>query len=119
MKFLWSGKSKFEIVNEVPNGYFIWNIGTQNMVEGYIPLCQWLNNDKDNYSINVKTLKTIKVSEGWEEIMSGTCWVNAKNFDKLVDYVKCLKDGIKKTRIENLIKYLPQINGYEKLSWRR
>ena len=72
-------------------------------------MCQWLNDDKDDYSINLKTLKAIKVSEGWEEIMEGACWANVKH----------IEDGNKKTIIENLIKHLPQINGYEKLSWRR
>lgn len=28
----------FELVDHVPNGYLIWNIG-ENMIDGYLPLC--------------------------------------------------------------------------------
>jgi len=30
----------FEIVEEIPVGYSIWNIGPQNMAENYLPLCR-------------------------------------------------------------------------------
>ena len=49
----------FEIVNELPHGYKIWNIGRENFkFEKYIPLCQTYN----GCSVNVNTLKAFKVS---------------------------------------------------------
>ena len=30
----------FELVDRVPRGYFVWNIG-KNMIDGYLPLCGW------------------------------------------------------------------------------
>lgn len=120
MKFLLVNDNKFEVVSEVPQGYFIWNIGPQNMIEGYIPLCEWLNKeDKEDYSINVNTLKAIRVNEGWEEIMAGVGWRNGKDFQEMKEYVGTIKEPYIRKRVEGLIKYLPQINGYEKLTWRK
>lgn len=31
---------RFEVVNAVPVGYVIWNIGSHNMLPGYLPLCR-------------------------------------------------------------------------------
>jgi hypothetical protein len=42
---------RFEVVNKIPAGYEIWNIG-KNMVDGYIPLTE-----VDGYEVNSETLK--------------------------------------------------------------
>ena len=39
MQTIKSGEHVFEIVDRVPCGYTIWNIG-KNMVDGYLPLCR-------------------------------------------------------------------------------
>ena len=39
METITSGKHTFEVVNFVPCGYQIWNIG-KNMIDGYLPLVQ-------------------------------------------------------------------------------
>lgn len=58
MTTLTSGKYIFEIVDELPMGYVIWNIGRRNFpFEGYIPLCQIVC----DYNINPNTLKALKV----------------------------------------------------------
>lgn len=51
----------FELVDSVPHGYLIWNIG-ENMVDGYLPLCI-LDSDQPfpgGRKINVNALKAIK-----------------------------------------------------------
>ena len=53
----------FEIVEKIPNNYFIWNIGENMGTDEYIPICEDLHpEDKDNYDINISTLKAIKLS---------------------------------------------------------
>lgn len=48
----------FEIVNELPHGYKIWNIGRENFkFEKYIPLCKTYN----GCCVDIKTLKAFKV----------------------------------------------------------
>lgn len=51
---------KFEVVEELPYGYHIWNIGRHNFpFECYIPLCQ----SDENFNVNVDTLKALKVKD--------------------------------------------------------
>lgn len=60
----------FEIIGRIPEGFQIWNIGENMGTHDYIPLCERLHpEDKDNYEINIKTLKAIKVDpEEWKKL---------------------------------------------------
>lgn len=54
----------FEIVEKVPEGFVVWNIGDNMGTDEYIPLAIRLsyNKDDDNYySINSNNLKAIKL----------------------------------------------------------
>lgn len=61
------GEDRFEIVDSVPRGFFIWNIG-KNMPDGYLPLCEDEPRDKQmqrhgvysKYRIDPDTLKAIR-----------------------------------------------------------
>ena len=54
----------FEIVEKIPAGFFVWNIGENMGSNEYIPLAQDLHpEDKENYEINTSTLKAIKLSQ--------------------------------------------------------
>ena len=53
----------FEIVEKIPSGFFVWNIGENMGTDEYIPICEDLHpEDKDNYEINTGTLKAIRLS---------------------------------------------------------
>lgn len=53
----------FEIVEKIPSGFFVWNIGENMGSDEYIPLAQDLKpGDKENFEINPYTLKAIKLS---------------------------------------------------------
>lgn len=53
----------FEIVDKIPSGFFVWNIGENMGSDEYIPLAQDLKpGDKENFEINPYTLKAIKLS---------------------------------------------------------
>lgn len=53
----------FEVVEKIPAGFFVWNIGENMGTDEYIPICEDLHpEDKDNYEINASTLKAIKLS---------------------------------------------------------
>ena len=58
------GKSRsYEVVEKIPSGFFVWNIGDNMGHDEYIPICEDLHpEDKDNYEINPNTLKAIKLS---------------------------------------------------------
>ena len=56
-------KDVFEIVEKIPDGFFVWNIGDNMGLDEYIPICEDLHpDDKDNYEINPNTVKAIKLS---------------------------------------------------------
>ena len=55
----------FEIIDHVPAGYQIWNIG-KNMTDGYLPLCKVIPN---SYDVEINTLKAIKM-DGAQVILS-------------------------------------------------
>lgn len=56
-------KNTFEIVEKIPAGFFVWNIGENMGSDEYIPLAEELKpDDKENFEINPDTLKAIKLS---------------------------------------------------------
>lgn len=64
-------RNRFEVVDEIPLGYQIWNVGTDYLPEGYLPLCQLSAYQpfEGGRNINPDTLKAIKV-EGAHDILS-------------------------------------------------
>ena len=60
--YLCERKDVFEIVEKIPNGFFVWNIGDNMGHDEYIPLCKDLHpEDKENFEIDATTLKAIKL----------------------------------------------------------
>ena len=58
-------KDVFDIVEKIPNGFYVWNIGENMGTDEYIPICEDLHpEDKDNYDINTSTLKAVKLNTG-------------------------------------------------------
>ena len=66
----------FEIVEKIPVGFFVWNIGENMGTHEYIPVREDLHpEDKDDYSINPATLKAVRVSpEEWEKLNKAGAW---------------------------------------------
>ena len=55
-------KDVFEIVEKIPAGFFVWNIGDNMGLDEYIPICKDLHQeDKDNFEIDTASLKAIKL----------------------------------------------------------
>lgn len=56
----------YEIIGSVPKGYFIRNIGKQNMPEGYLPLVEKDEPENPNCrTSNINTLKVIRCKESY------------------------------------------------------
>ena len=76
------GKTRsYEVVGKIPLGFFVWNIGENMGTDEYIPICEDLHpENKDNYEININTVKAIKLSV--EEVKAlreaATVGVNSK-----------------------------------------
>ena len=62
-KDTFGNSSSYEVVEKIPSGFFVWNIGENMGSDEYIPICEDLHpEEKDNYEINPNTLKAIKLS---------------------------------------------------------
>lgn len=66
----------FEIVEKIPQGFFVWNIGENMGTHEYIPVCQDLHpGDKTNFEINIATLKAVKVTpDEWKKLNKAAAW---------------------------------------------
>lgn len=54
----WGQARTFEIVDDFPEGYQVWNIGRANFpAREYIPLCQC----RDDFLVEISTLKALKM----------------------------------------------------------
>lgn len=60
----------YKIVEKIPFGFFVWNIGENMGSDEYVPLCQYLSPGiKDDYSINPDTLRAIKLPKEEVELL--------------------------------------------------
>lgn len=76
----------FEIVEKIPAGFFVWNIGENMGTHEYIPVCEDLHpENKEDHCINLATLKAVKVApDEWEKLnKAASCGVgNLKQAEK-------------------------------------
>lgn len=95
----------FEIVNKMPKGYIIWNIG-ENMEDGYLPICEI----KSGFEINPDTLKAIRFENKDELALLRKCAcrgiVDLKSASKALKLKKNIR---KKELAEQAIKILETI----------
>lgn len=77
----------FEVVDSVPLGYSIWNIGT-NMVDGYLPFCRLSKYQPFEGATNIETdtLKAIKV-DGAKTILAAI-GDGANTIEKMESYIE-------------------------------
>ena len=75
----WGTESTYTIVNEIPAGFFVWNIGENMGTSEYIPLCEAVAPKSD--SINPDTLKAVKLPAGEVAILrkAAHCGVTSKS----------------------------------------
>lgn len=86
-KTITSGKYIFELVDLVPYGYLVWNIG-KNMIDGYLPLCRLsaIQPFPGGRNIDIDTLKAIKV-DGAQIILAAIGW-GPETPDEMEMYIK-------------------------------
>jgi len=106
-----SGRHEFELVDYVPYGYVIWNIG-RNMVDGYLPLVQLGGRDGCQV-INTSAMKAIKV-DGAQIILTAVR-SGAYTVEEMEKYIqKYSKSKSRALSVERMKKALPimrQIKG--------
>ena len=109
MAQLVNGNHTFEIVDSIPAGYVVWNIG-KNMTDGWLPLCKVI---PGTYSVEINTLCAIKVDneEDLKVLREAAHYGsdNLTNCQKIVKKLagKELKGYLTKKKYELAVKALP------------
>lgn len=105
MEFITSRKNIFELVDSVPLGYQIWNIG-KNMIEGYLPLVRVGGYDGCQV---IGTMKAIKL-EG-SQIILEAIGGGQNTIEAMERYIKRYKNAKPNTwsyrQVERMKKALP------------
>lgn len=71
---------KFQIVNKIPKGFYVWNIGENMGSDEWIPLAEDLKpEDKEDYSVNTETLKAIRLSREEVQALRESASIGVKN----------------------------------------
>lgn len=109
----WGDRKKYWIVDAVPKGYMIWNIGS-HAPEGFIPLCL---HDK-RYRVDVNSLKVIKCENEEERqyILQAAGWGagTLRECENNIAILKGSKSIMNKHNLDLLQKALPAL---KKLRW--
>ena len=71
---------KFQIVNKIPKGFYVWNIGENMGSDEWIPLAEDLKpEDKEDYSVNTETLKAIRLIREEVQALRESASIGVKN----------------------------------------
>lgn len=105
-----SGDHEFELVESVPYGYMVWNIG-KNMVDGYLPLCRLsaVQPFPGGRSIEVETLKAIK-TEGAQTILAAM-GIGPSTVKEMEAYIAKHPDEWGVDRMKKALPLMKQIKG--------
>ena len=112
MPYIEVNGDRFEIVESVPLGYQIWNIGS-NMPAGYLPLCRVKQIQPFNgcTEIETDTLKAVKAEKA-QNILAVAC-CGATTLQKMWEYVQeniSAKPGTyARSMAEKIKKILPDV----------
>ena len=108
------GEHEFELVDSVPFGYIIWNIG-KNMVDGYLPICRL--SDRQPFpggrSIDTSTLKAIKVDGAQTILAAAGCGPNTvKEVEAYIEKHSTTKSKAWEIkRLKAALPYMRQVKG--------
>ena len=85
---------KFQIVKKIPEGFFVWNIGENMGSDEWIPLAQDLKpGDKENFDINLDTLKAIRLKPEEVQILRKAAGIGVNNLKTAERALKSKRRG--------------------------
>lgn len=110
MEKITSGKDEFELVDHVPHGYIVWNIG-KNMIDGYLPLCRIAAQQPfpGGRSIETDTLKAIKTDSA--QIILAAMGIGPRTVEETERYIKKHPNTWGVDRMKKALPYMRQIKG--------
>jgi len=105
-----SGKHEFELVDHVPHGYIVWNIG-KNMIDGYLPLCRLAARQPfpGGRNIETDTLKAIKTEHA--QTILASMGIGPKTVEEMERYIEKHPNKWGVDRMKKALPYMRQIKG--------
>lgn len=111
MEKIISGNHEFEIVDFVPYGYKIWNIG-KNMIDGYLPLV--ITGGYDGCQV-IGVKKAIKI-EGAQTILAAM-GNGQKNIKEMEDYIKEYSNSDEEIKINQIKRFEKALPIMRQIKW--
>lgn len=111
----------YEVVDEVPLGYVIWNIGPNNAPQGYIPFCRPAHRQRfeGGREIDPDTLKAVKADGAADIMLSvGHGQDTPRKMEQYIKRYSCSKTEYVRRRVEDNKKALDalrKVKGYENI----
>jgi hypothetical protein len=104
------GRHEFELVDSVPYGYIVWNIG-KNMIDGYLPLCRLaaVQPFPGGRSIETHTLKAIKTEHA--QTILAAMGIGPGTVKEMEDYIKKHPNKWGVDRMKAALPYMREIKG--------
>lgn len=106
MEKVFDGVHTYEIVDRIPKGYLIWNIG-DHMPDGYLPLCMLKPESEQPFpggrAIRTDNLKAISCPEA-QTILEATIYglYTAEDMEQFIELYSKAKGYVMAVRIENV-----------------
>ena len=84
----------FQIVEKIPQNFYVWNIGENMGSDEWIPLAQDLKpGDKENFEINPETLKAIRLNPEEVQILRKAAGIGVNNLKTAERALKSKRRG--------------------------
>lgn len=111
MEKIISGNHEFEVVDFVPYGYKVWNIG-KNMIDGYLPLV--LTGGYDGCQV-IGVKKAVKI-EGAQTILEAIG--NGQNtIQEMENYIKEYSDSNEEIKINQIKRFEKALPIMRQIKW--
>ena len=92
-KDIWN-THKFQIVDKIPAGFFVWSIGENMGSDEWIPLAEDLKpEDKEDYHVNTETLKAIRLNPEEVQILRKAAGIGVNNLKAAEKALKSKRRG--------------------------
>ncbi len=101
-----NGRHEFELVDCVPHGYKVWNIG-KNMIDGYLPLVQ--AGGYNGCQVNTSTMRAIKTDGA--QIILAAMGVGPGTVKEMEAYIAKHPGKYGVNRMKAALPYMRQIKG--------
>ena len=110
MEKIMSGNHEFELIDYVPYGYIVWNIG-KNMIDGYLPLCRLsaVQPFPGGGSIDVDALKAIKTDGA--QIILAAMGIGPRTAKEMEEYIEKHPNKWGVDRMKKAMPYMRKIKG--------